>query len=276
MLKAPNNPIVILGMHRSGTTLLTQILSGLGVFMGENLSKHHESQYFNETNDWILQIAHGSWDYPKPLFHLLEEPGTRKKVVDGLTQKINSMKFRLSYVGLQNLSQFYGSHLPNWGWKDPRTTLTWPLWRDMFPDARFIYIARNGVDVAQSLFTRESKRLGNIQDPYYSLRCTSLNRAFEVWEEYNSFFFDSLEQNPDLSYFQFRYEDFLADPKPILSDLLGFIGLNALDTEVQNQIDSIDVKRAYSFSGNPELQGFYQEIKDRPMMRKLNYNQIES
>lgn len=41
-----------------------------------------------------------------------------------------------------------------WGWKDPVNTFTLPFWLDLFPEARVVHIFRNGVDIAQSLYTR--------------------------------------------------------------------------------------------------------------------------
>src|SRR5213078_1316124 len=46
-----------------------------------------------------------------------------------------------------------------WGWKDPRTVFTLPLWLQLFPKAKIINIVRNGVDVASSLSVREQKML---------------------------------------------------------------------------------------------------------------------
>jgi hypothetical protein len=44
-----------------------------------------------------------------------------------------------------------------WGWKDPRNSITLPVWLKLFPDARVIHIVRNGVDVAESLYRRQQR-----------------------------------------------------------------------------------------------------------------------
>src|SRR5699024_9625556 len=43
-------PIIVVGMHRSGTSLLSRVLSDIGVFMGNDLSINHESSFFQKIN----------------------------------------------------------------------------------------------------------------------------------------------------------------------------------------------------------------------------------
>ena len=43
-------PIIITGMHRSGTSLLTNFLSDCGVFMGKSLDGNYESVFFQRIN----------------------------------------------------------------------------------------------------------------------------------------------------------------------------------------------------------------------------------
>ena len=49
-------PFVIVGMHRSGTSLVSRILDQSGVFMGLDLQEDHESRFFIELNKWIYEI----------------------------------------------------------------------------------------------------------------------------------------------------------------------------------------------------------------------------
>jgi hypothetical protein len=41
--------------------------------------------------------------------------------------------------------------LPLWGWKDPRTTLFLPLWKQLLPDAFFLFLYRHPLEVLLSL-----------------------------------------------------------------------------------------------------------------------------
>lgn len=62
--------VIILGMHRSGTSIIAGVLHTLGVYMGNkfigahwsNLLGHFENIEFVRLNDKILKNAGGSWD----------------------------------------------------------------------------------------------------------------------------------------------------------------------------------------------------------------------
>jgi len=63
---------IVLGMHRSATSLAAKGLHMAGIDMGERLLGampsnpygHFEDRDFIEMNDQILQAAGGSWDQP--------------------------------------------------------------------------------------------------------------------------------------------------------------------------------------------------------------------
>jgi len=50
----PHSPIIIIGMSRSGTSMLTRMLDELGLFVGKKLTKNHEALFFRKINDWLL------------------------------------------------------------------------------------------------------------------------------------------------------------------------------------------------------------------------------
>jgi hypothetical protein len=43
-------PVIILGMHRSGTSMVSELLDQLGLFVGRELQDDHESTYFLDLN----------------------------------------------------------------------------------------------------------------------------------------------------------------------------------------------------------------------------------
>ena len=58
------NPVVVVGMHRSGTSLVSRILDDCGVMMGKDLQEDHESIFFISLNEWIYGNAGASWERP--------------------------------------------------------------------------------------------------------------------------------------------------------------------------------------------------------------------
>ena len=50
----PTPPVIIIGMSRSGTNMLTRMLDSLGLFCGSALTGNHEAVFFRELNDWLF------------------------------------------------------------------------------------------------------------------------------------------------------------------------------------------------------------------------------
>jgi hypothetical protein len=57
-------PIIILGMHRSGTSMINGLLQRAGVFIGHRQlpSRQHEAVFFLRFNEWIFSQANATWD----------------------------------------------------------------------------------------------------------------------------------------------------------------------------------------------------------------------
>lgn len=137
--------VCILGMHRSGTSLLTRILNLIGLDVGPedlllqprfgNLKGYWEHEGIISLNDAILERHGGSWHQP-PIF----PPGWENDPsIEDLKQRGRTL--------IQEA--FAKSH--TWGWKDPRNCLTLPFWQELLPEMRYVVCLRNPVDVAYSL-----------------------------------------------------------------------------------------------------------------------------
>ena len=59
-------------MHRSGTTLVARLLSGLGAHLGAELDAYHESTLFQGVNDRLLERAAASWARPDRFVDAME------------------------------------------------------------------------------------------------------------------------------------------------------------------------------------------------------------
>lgn len=108
----------------------------------------------------------------------------------------------IQFLGLRKyamLRSLWNVSIP-WGWKDPRNTITLPIWLELFPNAKILHIRRHGVDVAQSLRKRElillhiRKKRSLLKDMLYfvpftrtgidnSPRCVELQGGFDLWQD---------------------------------------------------------------------------------------------
>ena len=135
----------VLGMHRSGTSLLTRCLALIGVELGPgehllaatdfNPTGFWEHEGIQKLNDEILAAFDGSWREVPEL-----PPGWERDArLDGLRGRARDLI----------AADFAGCAM--WGFKDPRICLTLPFWKPLLPGLRYVLCLRNPADVARSL-----------------------------------------------------------------------------------------------------------------------------
>ncbi len=131
-------PVAIVGMHRSGTSLVAGLLARAGLPMGDallganehNPHGHHEDTAFLGLHDRLLAANRTDWtlmDAPEDL-----------EVPDALRDEAARLATR------RGLETGGGA----WGWKDPRTTVFLPLWEELLPELRVVVVFRRAATVA--------------------------------------------------------------------------------------------------------------------------------
>ena len=269
------DPIILLGTHRSGTSLLGELLSDIGVFMGRKQNAHHEAWHFLDNNKKILDIAHSDWDLPLVFESLLKSETTLRTVVQYMQSETTSHKMIRHFFGrrLALKEKISPSQTP-WGWKDPRTNITFPLWYQIYPDARFIMLIRNGVDVANSLKVREGQKLTRIHSRATSTRCQTLDESFRLWEEYNEFFIRYRNIIPEDKILTIKYEDLLTSSHENLEIISDFLDLENHEDFIRMASLRINPDNANKFRNDSELIEFYYEVRNTYWMKELGYSDI--
>ncbi len=197
-------PFIIIGMHRSGTSLVTKILEKSGIFMGVIKDHNFEAMHFLSLNQQALWAAGGSWlqpIVPKKIHH---------RTIPA--KELYREHFRINTLG-QRLQNFWKN--PDWGWKDPRNTFTLPMWLELFPNAKVIHVYRDGEEVARSL-----KKRNNKPGEVYDARLNNLDFNRQLWQLY-------LEQarsyeNLGHRYIEIDYADIVAGNKVAIAKLEKF------------------------------------------------------
>ncbi len=110
-------PVIIIGMHRSGTGLLTKLLREAGIFFGANTEQNGEAVFFLKINQKILKMGGSNWGDPYEFDRNLELK--RDKILDFVSGSVKNLFSEKKYWGNFNENKYH-----NWGWKDPRNTLT--------------------------------------------------------------------------------------------------------------------------------------------------------
>jgi hypothetical protein len=97
--KPSSDPIIIIGMHRSGTAMLARQLEALSVFMGRKKESNHESTFFLNVNRWMMVQSGGAWDNPQSIHYLLENDLARRWIVDYIDRYLLRTPRTISYLG---------------------------------------------------------------------------------------------------------------------------------------------------------------------------------
>jgi Sulfotransferase family len=180
---------VILGMHKSGTTLVSQILHQSGINMVDEAisadasydqGNFYERQSTRQVNEAILK--------PKSLSLFDIEP----------LQTLEMSAEQRSQM--QTLIRDCAQNYPDWGFKDPRTCLTYPLWASALPEHKIIAIYRS----PEELWQRQ-KSLSRFRVPYFAWQyvkrwCESNERVLDALKTTQQQFlildYRSLMENP--------------------------------------------------------------------------------
>lgn len=142
--------IIVVGMHRSGTSALSGELNNLGVFMGKRLFKAQqgvndkgfwENARLVKINNQLLEAANSDWDDPT-----------------GLSRTDSAFPDRYFSKACDFVNSEYGN-APLWGMKDPRTSMLLPFWSRVFNHVgvspNYILMIRHPFEVAASLAKRD-------------------------------------------------------------------------------------------------------------------------
>lgn len=288
-------PVLITGMHRSGTTLIAKLLSRCGYFCGKDLDSNCESEFFLNINEWLLRQANGAWDSPESFRFVTSVSEMRSQAIRRLRRLLKS-PWLLHYFGLRNFLSKRSALSAAWGFKDPRLVYTMSLWNEVFSGRiRLIYVQRNGVDVARSLQARQQKvidgnsilsykraplikRIGNTLYPVdkymlQSPRCYSLDEAFSLWEMY-ILEGEAMYHNFTGDKIRIVYEDFVVGAVRALRHAALFCGLQVEDHRLVDAVRIINKQRSYAFLADEQLRSYYKSKKNSEAMEITGYANI--
>lgn len=222
--------LIIAGMHRSGTSLITHWLHRCGLQVGETLLEasaankegHFEDREFLKIHEDILTsngFENSGLIYDKPL--AISEYQMEK---------------------LKAIIRVKENHYAEWGWKEPRTCLFLDTYRQLLPDAKYLVIVRDYPAVVNSLLKRSWEEIDSQferRSLFNKLRWKLLRRSrnkrrfyrahtenfIKVWIDYNQHILKALEQLSPGDYLVVNYSLLQLGDKPVytfLHDHWGF------------------------------------------------------
>jgi len=147
--------VIILGMHRSGTSLVAKMLMNMGVdmgaeFLGPHISQplgHWEDSDFVRMSNDVLASAVGTWKEPQEIDWYLSRPEVAMLV---------TLKQHPELAGGEKRESESW-----WGWKDPRSCLTIGAFHQYLDQPHYVVVDRNKQAIIDSLEWREGKADGH-------------------------------------------------------------------------------------------------------------------
>lgn len=250
-------------MHRSGTSLLTEMLRTCGLFVGSDLGRFPESQLFRRINERLLGKAGASWSLVDRYLQQREDPRFLARSARMVDDELDA-RFARGFLGGQ------GSERPMttpWGWKDPRTCITLPVWTQVFPDARLLHIVRNPLDVAFSIQKREKERRARGKRP--EPECLDVRHSLVLWEAHVA---SVLTFRPGSDrYHELRYEDLLARPERVIEPVLRFASLAPSAQQRSDACALVDRSRARP-SDHPQYLDWSDDVGSLAMADRFGYH----
>jgi len=239
LLKKKNysfSPVFIIGCGRSGTTIL-----------GNSLDKHKSIRYLNERRDiWhraYPELDIWSGNHKNPLFFATADNNNIKK-----TKKLRQLYFREQVAANCTILME----------KLPINNFRLKFIQACFPEARYIYLYRNGLEVAESI----SKKISNGWFGHKNLKwkllttfgkengfnysdedlASDFHKGIYEWRlsmELSDNFFKTLDKE---KYISISYSDLADNPYKTFNSIFNFLHLKATESLLKEITFSINRK----------------------------------
>lgn len=243
------SPILITGMHRSGTSALARMIQGLGVNVGSdllvaaggNVYGHFEENSFLHFHDKLIARM-----FPKraPFCEWLPLADTDETYTDAERAEARSI---------------WKAHSAKGGnaWKDPRTSLFLDLWLGLLPDAKLVICLRHPYQSHISLLRRG--------EPFLHVDYAA---SIAGWSVYNQRILRVISKLPRSAFIVIDVEQGFRESQRLSEGLSQFLNLpvtekalGSIDPEVFHFED--DCHEAVPHFGDyfPEAELIYRQLK---------------
>jgi len=198
--------VLVLGVHRSGTSAATRAINLLGVPLcrhddlfrgdGNNVSGYWESQTLMQFNNELLSALHASWRCPPPQIRM--RPGHERREASEARRLLR-----------------FSHPTPQWAWKDPRNCALLPFWRRAIEVPLVaVTVLRHPDEVATSLASQREQ--------------FARDEALALWERNLRLLLRDADGLPMLVT---RYDDLVGDPPAWTDAVGGFLGRHGFAVE---------------------------------------------
>ncbi|MBN1342192.1 MAG: hypothetical protein JXQ73_05910 [Phycisphaerae bacterium] len=236
--------ILVLGMHRSGTSAVARLLNLMGAYLGppervKGANPENPKGFWE--NDDVVEIDKAVLGAQRCLWNRLSEYDPAGL----LDERLATLRRRAKDVIIS-----LDGHRP-WAVKDPRMCLLLPFWRPLLELPVCVLVNRNALEVARSLKTRNAM---------------PLHVGIALWELHN---IEALRGTAGLPRLLVQYQELLRDPigqTHLLFGRLHALGVRKLECPSEKEIAGfVDAKLNREQAGPSEVVDFL-----APAQRRLH------
>ena len=248
-----NKILVIAGMHRSGTSLITHWLHECGLHAGDELlgadtgneNGHFEDIDFLNSHKALLKSRR------------LSDNGFTIHPLKPLTcEEKDKLRDIISYKNDFN---------QQWGWKDPRTCLFLDVYRELIPEAFYFVVLRDFQSVVSSLIyrmykQRETKYANGKGLPAFVWRhfvrkgkmkrlCKNYcQRYLQLWIAYNDAILQHLKNIPEENYMVADYSILFGHDRLVFEQLVNNWGFTLQYSNFKNIYKDGQLSKSFDIS----------------------------
>jgi len=226
--------IIVLGMHRGGTSLVANLLHRWGAYAGQahqllaadqnNLQGYWEYLPLIQFNQQLLNSVGASWFIPPGVD---EEKAIENLAADPVYKRRAEQLLAEMRKGGQD-----------WLWKDPRLAVLLSFWKKMWGEAIYVVTVRHPLEIAMSLRKRDRLPISAsllIWQHYMleALRQTEGSKD-RIFISYENLINTPVEQCQRLASFIDRACEYERDRESLVGNMVG-----AINTQLRHNISSI-------------------------------------
>lgn len=178
--------LIVAGFHRSGTSLLTELLHTAGLFVGDDLLGAMPSNPYGHFEDRRVMQLHEN---------VLRDNGFNWQVDRAFVPYVN----RRRWGAMQSFVDRRRARHRLWGFKDPRVCFFLPVWHHLLPEAKTVIVYRDPAACVASLHRRQLSDLVKREGSAESHRrfWAEPDLGLRMWIAHNEALLDFAIANPN-------------------------------------------------------------------------------
>jgi hypothetical protein len=218
-------PVFIIGCPRSGTTLLSSFFESS--IYGTPIETHFITKYYKKL--YTYGNIEKKRNFRKIVTDIFKERPVMQWNINCDINKLYNDMVTFKYPEIVNkicMLRSISKNKTSWGDKTPHYLLDLDIIYKLYPSSKFVYIFRDGRDVALSL----------LKMPWGPNNIYACSR---YWKKYNkeTETFKLILNKGQL--FIVRYEDLLINPRKLILNLLNFLKIDYHEDEISRLIKTI-------------------------------------